>query len=180
MATLRVPVTSLDHIEGSEDALVTLVEYGDFQCPHCAAAHPVVKKLQRHFGGKLRFVFRHFPLTEVHPLAATAAEAAEFAAAHKRFWEMHDGIFDNQDRLGLPLLFTLAGSLTLSAPALEQALAKGQYKAKVEQDFMGGVRSGVNGTPGFFINGRRYDGDYDYADMEDAIEATARNAATPR
>ncbi len=180
MAVLRVPVSSLDHSEGPEDAPVTLVEYGDFQCPHCAAAHPVVKKLQRRFGGKLRFVFRHFPLTEVHPLAATAAEAAEFAGAHKRFWEMHDGIFDNQDRLGLPLLFTLAGSLTLSAPALEQALGKGQYRAKVEQDFMGGVRSGVNGTPGFFINGRRYDGDYDYADLEDAIAAAAHDAAAPR
>jgi protein-disulfide isomerase len=170
MATLRVPVSSLDHIEGSEDALVTLVEYGDFQCPHCRAAHPVVEKLQRHFGEKLRFAFRHFPLTEIHPYAAAAAESAEFAGAHQRFWEMHDGIYENQDRLDFQLLFILAGNLSLSAPSLEQALAKGQYKPKVEQDFLGGVRSGVNGTPGFFINGRRHDGGYDYSDMAEAID----------
>src|ERR1700741_2231222 len=99
MATLRIPVSSLDHIEGSEDALVTLVEYGDFQCPHCGTAYPVVKNLQRHFGNKLRFVFRHFPLTEMHPYAAAAAESAEFAGVRKRFWDMHDGIYENQDQL---------------------------------------------------------------------------------
>lgn len=180
MATLRVPVSPLDHSEGPENAPVTLVEYGDFQCPHCAAAHPVVKRLQRHFGDKLRFVFRHFPLTEMHPLAAAAAEAAEFAGAHRRFWEMHDGIFDNQDRLGLPLLILLAGNLNLSAPSLEEALTQGRFKAKVEQDFLGGVRSGVNGTPGFFVNGHRHDGGYGYSDMAEAIEDAMAATATPR
>jgi len=170
MATLRVPVSSLDHIEGSEDALVTLVEYGDFQCPHCAAAHPVVKNLERHFGKKLRFVFRHFPLTEIHPYAAAAAESAEFAGAHEHFWPMHDGIYENQNQLGLELLESLATRLKLSASALEQALAEGRFKLKVEQDFLGGVRSGVNGTPGFFINGRRHDADYSYAELGQAID----------
>lgn len=96
---LQVPVTSRDHSLGSADALVTLVEYGDYECPHCALAHPVTRQLVREFGARLRFVFRNFPLVEVHPMAAPAAEAAEFAGDHDRFWQMHDGIYENQDQL---------------------------------------------------------------------------------
>ena len=115
MSRLRVPVTQHDHVRGPANAPVTLVEYGDYECPHCGLAHPIVNAVREHFARQLRFVFRHFPLIQVHPNAETAAESAEFAGAHGRFWEMHDGIYENQDRLGLPLLFALARKLGASA-----------------------------------------------------------------
>ena len=117
MASLKIPVTSSDHIQGDEHAPVILVEYGDYQCPHCGRAYPIVKQVQKHFGKRLAFVFRNFPLNEMHPDAEVAAETAEFAASQDRFWEMHDAIFENQDSLGLPLLLELAEKLSLSAEA---------------------------------------------------------------
>jgi protein-disulfide isomerase len=171
MATLKVPVTSIDHIQGDEKAPVVLVEYGDYECPHCGHAHPIVKRIQKHFGKRLGFVFRNFPLNEIHPNAEGAAEAAEFAATRKRFWEMHDGIFENQETLGLPLLLELAKNLKLSTEDLESALAESEYAPKVKEDFLGGVRSGVNGTPTFFINGHRHDGPFEFEDLVAAIEA---------
>lgn len=170
MAELTVPVTSSDHIQGDEQAAVILVEYGDYQCPHCGHAHPIVKRVQKHFGKRLAFVFRNFPLNEIHPNAQSAAEAAEFAAAHGRFWEMHDGIFENQDTLGPSLLISLAETLELSAADLENALASQKYAPRVKSDFIGGVRSGVNGTPTFFINGQRHDGRFEFEDLVEAIE----------
>ncbi len=178
MAVLRVPVGPSDHIRGDEDAAVTLVEYGDYECPHCALAHPGVKLVQNHFGRQLRFVFRHFPLTEIHPHAGTAAESAEFAGAHGRFWEMHDRIFENQDRLGLLLLFAIAEALGLSQQGLRDALASHVYAPKVQSDFLGGVRSGVNGTPSFFINGLRHDAPFDFATLVAAIDARLSHAQT--
>jgi protein-disulfide isomerase len=178
MGTLKIPVTQRDHIRGPADAPITLVEYGDYECPHCGLAHPIVNAVQEHFARRLRFVFRHFPLNQIHPNAEAAAESAEFAGARGRFWEMHDGIYDNQDRLGLPLLLVLAVRLGLSEPELRNALASGEYEPKVRADFLGGVRSGVNGTPSFFINGERHDGTYEFDDLVAAIErrlhATAR------
>lgn len=171
MATLKVPVTPADHIQGDENAPVILVEYGDYQCPHCGHAYPVVKQVQKHFGKRLGFVFRNFPLNEIHPNAEDAAETAEFAGAHGRFWEMHDAIFENQRALGPEMLLELAGKLGLSADALAAALEKGQYTPRVKEDFMGGVRSGVNGTPTFFINGQRHDGSFEIADLVAAIES---------
>src|SRR5208282_6417161 len=100
MATLKMPVTTEDHVQGPEDAEVTLVEYGDYECPHCGRAHPIVQRVQEHFGKRVRFVFRNFPLSEMHPHAEAAAEAAEFAGAHGKFWQMHDRLFENQVRLG--------------------------------------------------------------------------------
>ena len=170
MATLKVPVTEQDHVQGSADAPVTLVEYGDYECPHCAHAHPIVKRLQKHFGAHLRFVFRNFPLKEVHPNAESAAESAEFAGVHDRFWEMHDGIFENQPALGLPLLIELAEALELSVASLRAALETQQFNARVREDFRGGVRSGVNGTPTFFVNGQRHDRPFEFADLVEAIE----------
>ena len=126
--------------------------------------------MREHFARQLRFVFRHFPLIQVHPNAETAAESAEFADARGRFWEMHDGIYENQDRLGLPLLFALARKLGLSELELQSALASGEYEPKVRADFLGGVRSGVNGTPSFFINGERHDGSYAFDELVAAIE----------
>src|SRR5258706_16241207 len=108
MATLKALVNSDDHIQGHPDAPVILVEYGDYECPHCGYAYPITKRVQKHFGRQLAFVFRNFPLSEMHPHAESAAEAAEFAAANGRFWEMHDGIFENQTRLGQPFLLELA------------------------------------------------------------------------
>jgi protein-disulfide isomerase len=171
MATLKAPITPHDHVLGPANALVTLVEYGDYECPHCGAAHPVVKLIMKQFGSRLRFVFRHFPLAQVHPNAEPAAGSAEYAGAHDMFWEMHDGIYQNQDRIGLPLFFALAGTLDLSEAGLREALVNGTFAPKVRADFLGGVRSGVNGTPAFFINGRRHDGSYAYDDLSAAIES---------
>ena len=171
MASLKVPVTAADHIQGNEEAPVTLLEYGDYECPHCGHAHPIVKQVQRHYGDRLRFVFRNFPLTEIHPLAEPAAEAAEFAGVHGKFWEMHDAIYDNQERLSLPLLPELADELGLSRNNVRVALAEHEFQPKIKHDFMGGVRSGVNGTPTFFINGVRHDGAFEFEDLVAAIDA---------
>src|SRR5580704_3514907 len=108
MSTLKVSVGPSDHIQGDPNAACTLVEYGDYECPHCGRAYPIVKRVQKHFGKRLAFVFRNFPLSEMHPNAEGAAEAAEFAGAHERFWQMHDALFENQDALGIPLLLELA------------------------------------------------------------------------
>ena len=169
MATLRVPVTSADHFQGPENAAVTLVEYGDYECPHCGRAYPIVKRVQEHFAKRLRFVFRNFPLREIHPHAEAAAETAEFAGAHGRFWEMHDLLFENQERLGGELFLALAQELDLSAAALREALADHEFRTRVRRDFSDGIRSGVNGTPTFFINGRRHDGSFDFATLVSAI-----------
>ena len=170
MATLKVPVTAEDHSQGSNKASVILVEYGDYQCPYCGKAYPIIKRLQTHFGDKLRFVFRNFPLSEVHPLAEPAAEAAEFAAENKQFWEMHDLIYENQERLSLENLLEIGESLELPDEDLELAIENQQYSNKIHKDFLGGVKSGVNGTPTFFINGSRYDGAYEFEDLVSAIE----------
>jgi protein-disulfide isomerase len=170
MATLKVPITSNDHIRGDQDAPITLVEYGDYECPHCGHAYPIIKRVQEHFGRRLRFVFRNFPLNEIHPHAQAAAESAEFAAAHDRFWEMHDGIFENQRTLGLPLLGELAQSLGMPATDLRYALETQKYAERVREDFLGGVRSGVNGTPTLFVNGHRHDGPFEFEDLVEAIE----------
>lgn len=171
MSTLKVPVTSDDHIQGDEHAPIVLVEYGDYECPQCGRAYPIVKRVQKHFGKRLGFVFRNFPLSEIHPNAASAAEAAEFAGANGRFWEMHDGIFVNQDTIGLPLLLTVAEALGLSKTDLNSALTSHEYAPRIKSDFMGGVRSGVNGTPTFFINGHQHAGTSEFDDLVAGIES---------
>ena len=168
---LKIPVTSRDHIQGSAGAPVLLVEYGDYECPHCGHAYPIVKQVQRHFGDTLGFVFRNFPLSEAHPHAEVAAEAAEFAGDHQRFWQMHDAIFENQQSLSAELLSSLTQDLGLSAVDLLKALESGKYKPCVREDFAGGIRSGVNGTPTFFINGRRHDGAFEFEDLVAAIDS---------
>ncbi|MFL5562730.1 MAG: DsbA family protein [Gemmatimonadaceae bacterium] len=157
---LTPPVSERDHAEGSPDAPVTLVEYGDYECPHCGHAYPIVKSIQHRLGKKLRFVYRNFPLAESHPHARHAAEVAEAAAAQGKFWEMHDALFENQDRLEDEDLVEMARQLKLDAKAIARALEEGSYTARVREDFRNGVRSGVNGTPTFFINGERYDGSW--------------------
>lgn len=169
MAKLRVPVGSGNHAQGRADAPVTLVEYGDYECPHCGRAYPIVTALQEQFGDQLRFVFRNFPLREMHPHAEAAAEAAEFAGEHHKFWEMHDLIFENQAALSERLLGELAQQLGLEAKALHQSLRSGAFSERVARDFSGGVRSGVNGTPTFFINGERHDDSFDADTLGRAI-----------
>ena len=171
MSRLRVPVTSADHIQGPMDAPVTLVEYGDYECAYCGLAFPNVKLAQKRFATQLRFVFRHFPLTEAHPFAEAAAEAAEYAGTYDLFWEMHDGLYANQDELGLPLILGLGRALGLSDLGLRDALAQLRFAAKIHADFLGGVRSGVNGTPSFFINGEKHEGSYSYQELAAAIDA---------
>jgi len=170
MATLKVPVAPADHGQGDEQAPVTLVEYGDYQCPHCGRAYPIVQRVQKHFGKQLRFVFRNFPLTEIHPYAEAAAEAAEFAASQGKFWEMHDAIFENQDRLSPLFLVKLGGELGLDGDALKKALEGHEFLPRIKADFLGGARSGVNGTPTFFINGVRHEGAFDFEDLVEAID----------
>lgn len=158
---LSIAVRAEDHAQGSATAAVTLVEYGDYQCPYCGAAYPIVKHLQRQFGGDLRFVFRNFPLTQAHPLAHMAAELAEAAATLGKFWPMHDWIYENQERWsegGIEDLLGGVAAVGLDAAALERALKQPQIAQRIKADFNGGVRSGVNGTPGFFINGWLYQG----------------------
>jgi protein-disulfide isomerase len=171
MASLKVPVSPDEHIQGAASAAVTLVEYGDYQCPFCGTAYPIVKKLQKKFGDQLRFVFRNFPLAQIHPFAEPAAETAEYAGAKGRFWEMHDSLYENQSRLDGALFLKLAQDLGLPADGLRDALDKHEFLPRIRQDFMGGVKSGVNGTPTFFINDVRHEGGFGYEDMEAAIKS---------
>jgi protein-disulfide isomerase len=150
-----------DHIQGPAAAPVTLVEYGDYQCPFCGAAYPILKDVQARMGDGLRFVFRNFPISTSHPNAELAAEAAEAAAVQGKFWEMHDLLYENQDRLGSEDLHAYAERLGLDLEAFDRALADHAYAARVREDFMSGVHSGVNGTPTFYVNGSRYDGSYE-------------------
>jgi protein-disulfide isomerase len=172
-AVLFVPVGADDHSQGPGNAPVTLVEYGDFECPHCGRAYPIVKEVQRRMGKRLRFVFRHFPLTEIHMHAQHAAEASEAAAVQGKFWEMHDRLFERQFALEDEQLVEYALELGLDAPRVTRELAAHTYKPQVRDDFMSGVRSGVNGTPTFFIKGLRYD----YTWNEDTLTAALERAA---
>jgi protein-disulfide isomerase len=169
--TLSVPVSDRDHVLGPETARVTLLEYGDYECPYCGAAHPEVKYVIQEMGDDLRFAFRHFPLSQVHPHAYQAAEAAEAAGAQGRFWEMHDLLFENQDRLSLRDLLTLATALGLDLERFVGDLRAHAHADRLREDFLSGIRSGVNGTPTFFVNGVRHDGGYDRASLLEAIRA---------
>jgi protein-disulfide isomerase len=177
MTKLKTLVSAEDHAQGPENAEVTLVEYGDYECPHCERAYGVVKRLQKRFGSRLRFVFRNFPLRESHPHAEAAAETAEFAGAHGKFWEMHDLLFENQERMTDALFPELAWKLGLSAEALTTALKDGTFEARVRADFSGGVRSGVNGTPTFFINGIRHDSPAEFMELLLAVDAAMERVA---
>jgi protein-disulfide isomerase len=162
---LKENVTPDDHSQGAEDAKVTLVEYGDYQCSDCGSAYPVVKRLQERFGESLRFTFRNFPLGGAHPMPESAAEAAEYAATKGKFWQMHDDLYEHQIELPIELLATLATKNGLNTKSLTEALVQQTF-----QDFIGGARSSVNGTPTFFINGIRHDGEADVETLAATIE----------
>jgi protein-disulfide isomerase len=158
---LGIPVGINDHALGPENAPVTLVEYGDYQCPYCGDAYSVIKAVLKVMGSDLRFVFRNMPLNEVHPYAQFAAEAAEAAGVQGKFWEMHDAIYERQSELGSDLVNKLAHELKLDVPRFEADLDARFCRLRVKSDFMGGMRSGVSGTPALFINGLRYEGSID-------------------
>jgi protein-disulfide isomerase len=173
VATLILPVSERDHIQGLPTAPVTLVEYGDYECPYCSQAHVVVQALQRGLGNLLCFVFRNFPLTTVHPHAEHAAEAAEATGAQGQFWEMHHCLFTHQQALDDVHLLAYAAQLGLDVPRFGREMAHHRYAARVREDFMSGVRSGVNGTPTFFINGMCYNGSLDLDTLLAAIADAA-------
>jgi protein-disulfide isomerase len=178
---LQVPVDEArDHILGPSTAPATLVEYGDFECPYCGQAYPIVKQLQARFGPQLRFVFRHFPLIQVHPHAELAAEAAEAAGAQGKFWEMHDILFENQDALDVDDLVGYAVELDLDQARFLREFTGHVYAPRVLEDLIGGARSGVRGTPTFFINGVRHEGSYDFDTLFNAIEAAILTTAGQR
>lgn len=161
-ATLTPAVSATDHYQGPPNAPVTLVEYGDYECSHCGEAFPIVQALQQQLGKTLRFVFRNFPLKESHPHATHAAIAAEAVGAHgeAKFWAMHDALFENQDALEDSDLERYAESVGVPGTEIVRAFGAGPFSDRVRADFRGGVRSGVNGTPTFFVNGMRFDGDW--------------------
>jgi protein-disulfide isomerase len=159
--SLSTPVGPSDHVLGPAAAPITLVEYGDYECPYCGDAHSVVKSLVKAMAPNLRFIFRNMPLNETHPYAQFAAEAAEAAAAQGRFWEMHDAIYDHQSEFGSALVNKLAQLLKLDMPRFDADMQARLHRPKVKNDFMSGMLSGVAATPTFFINGKRYDGSVD-------------------
>ncbi|HMH83694.1 MAG TPA: thioredoxin domain-containing protein [Gemmatimonadales bacterium] len=175
-ARLALAVGDRDHVQGPAGAPVTLVEYGDYECPHCGRAYPIVKQVQKVLGRRLRFVFRNFPLRESHPHAQHAAEAAEAAGGQGKFWEMHDRLFERQFALEGENLIEYAGDLGLDVARFRKDLVEGRYAPRVREDFRSGVMSGVNGTPTFFINGARHD---DGWDVEPLVAALERESARP-
>ncbi len=172
MHLLHVPVNTNDQKQGNDSAPLTLVEYGDYECPHCGHAYPVIKMLQRHFGDRLQFVYRNFPLTEMHPHALPAAQVAESAGLQNKFWPVHDLIFEHQENLSTPNLINHARTAGTDVTQLKRDMESNNVMLKVEDDIEGGARSGVNGTPTFFINGNRYDGSYDFESLKDTLEQT--------
>src|SRR5215213_5350030 len=167
------PVGTRDHARGPKDAPVTLVKYGDYECPYCREAHPVLKELLERVGEQVRFVFRHFPLDSVHPRARRAAQAAEAAASQGRFWEMHDLLYQRQDELGEEDLMRYAAELGLDLRRFEEDLASDHHARRIEEDRVGGDRAGVRGTPTLFVNGVRYTGPMDFDGLLAAVEEAA-------
>lgn len=157
---LLPPVSNNDHIQGNEDAPVVLVEYGDYQCPYCRKAYPIIKQIQEELGSSLKFVFRNFPLRKVHPQAMVAALASEAASLQGKYWEMHDILFENWYNLKHDVIPQLANTLGLELNQFNQDMASPKLEAKVLSDFHNGLRSGVNATPTFFVNGLKYEEDW--------------------
>jgi protein-disulfide isomerase len=170
MSKLSIAVNVEDHMQGDPSAECSLVEYGDYQCPYCGEAYPIVKRVQKHFGKRISFVFRNFPLSQMHPWAERAAEVAEFAGANGKFWKMHDLLFENQEGLDDALFLNLVEVLELSPSQMGAAIDQHTFLPRVRADFSGGARSGVNGTPSFFINGERHNGPLEFDSLRKAIE----------
>ena len=179
--TLTPPLDpARDHVRGGAKPLVTLVEYGDFQCPYCGDAYPVVLELLGRYGDRLRFAFRHMPMVDLHPRARAAAEAAEAAGAQGRFWEMHDRLFTHQLELSDAELRGHAEAIGLDVGRFDRELREGVHSERVDDDYLSGLRSGVPSTPRFFVNGAIQLGSGSRAELEEAIShelAAATRAA---
>lgn len=159
---LTLPENGRDHLQGPEEASIVLLEYGDYECPACGSAYPILKAIEERLGERLCFAFRNFPLTNIHPHAERAAEAAEAAGARGNFWEMHDILFENQGALEDGNLADYAETVGLDEVGLIRDVVAGVYRERVREDFKRGIKGGVNGTPVFFIDGERYDGPLDF------------------
>jgi protein-disulfide isomerase len=159
---LSIPVGPEDHSRGPLDAKLTVVEYGDYQCPYCGQAYPIVERLLSTFADDMRLVFRNFPLADMHPHAEAAAETAEAVALQGKFWEIHDALYENQRDLSDASIRRYVEGVGADADEVAKAIADGGPRTRVEADFEGAIRSGANGTPTFFVNGVRYDGSWMY------------------
>jgi protein-disulfide isomerase len=172
--TLAEPIGAKDHVQGPATAPVTLLEYGDYQCPYCGEAYAVLKEVRERMGNSLRFVFRNFPLGEMHPYAFAAAEAAEAADAQGKFWEMHNMLYEHQENLEPQALVSYARTLKLD---MERFVKDAKAStARIKHDFQTGIMSGVNGTPSLFINGQRYDGERDVEPLLEVLKAMAEDS----
>jgi protein-disulfide isomerase len=167
---LNVPASAADHAIGPAQAAVTVVEYGDFECPNCKQAAPSVRHLLERFKGRVRFVYRHFPLEEVHPNALHAAQAAECAGAQGKFWPMHDLLFDNQTHLKLAQLASYAERLQLDMERYRSEMEDQLYLQRIREHMESGHASGVRSTPGFFVNGRVQDVSFGINHLFEAVE----------
>jgi protein-disulfide isomerase len=174
---LAVPVGPRDHVQGSPRASIILLEYGDYECPYCGAAYPIVKEVQRRLGTDLQFVFRNFPLANMHPHATLAAEAAEVLGAQGKFWEMHDALYEHQQALTESDLVGYAHRLGVDKEKFLGELRRPAYAERVREDFASGVRSGVNGTPTFYIDGIRHNGSYEFEELLEVLESHRRRDA---
>jgi protein-disulfide isomerase len=164
MTDIKLALHPTDHQQGNPGAGILLIEYGDYECPYCGRAYPLLKRLLKEKGKEFQFVFRNFPLREIHPYAYAAAVTAEAAGKQGKFWEMHDQIFENQEKLNAGFLLSLSRRLNLDDPRFAKDSKSAEIKAKIEGDFDSGIRSGVNGTPSFFVNGKKlqtYDETYE-------------------
>lgn len=174
---LTLPVSHRDHIQGEDTAApLTLLEYGDYECPYCGQAYPIIKQVQKHFGSKLRFVFRNFPVSQIHPHAQHAAEVAECAATQNKFWEMHDYLYEHQQALDDKHLEKYASELALDLARFKNDMSIHVHAARVREDFLSGVRSGVNGTPTFYIDNIRYNGSWDLETLLETLKSVIKKA----
>jgi protein-disulfide isomerase len=173
-ATLSPPLDDTDHVRGAVDAPLKLVMFGDFQCPYCAGAQRSIRRVRERLGDELRFVFRHLPIPELHPMARASAEASEAAAAQWRFWEYHDALYAAQARLSDRELLVIARDLGLDADRLQREVEGGRWAARVDRDVQSSRASGARGTPTFFVNGRRHEDVYDAGTLVAALTAGVR------
>lgn len=168
---MSVTISSTDHVKGADSARITLIEYGDFECPYCARAHQALSELLPQYGDDVRLVYRHMPLADMHPDATPAAEAAEAAGAQGKFWEMHDALFASQQNLSDAAFQALAEDIGLDGAAFADSLQGGKYAEKVASDAASGRQAGAHRTPTFFINGVQFDGDSDAQSLDQALSA---------
>jgi protein-disulfide isomerase len=173
MTELTPPLSAEDHVDGPERAQLELVMFGDFQCPYCAAAYPIIRRIRDQMAGRLLFAFRHFPLRETHPDAERAAEAAEAAAAQGAFWQMHNRMYESGGALSREDLIGYASELGLDSERVGAELDSEVHRPRVQRDVDSGIASGVTGTPGFFVGGRLYGGSFDAQSLTAALEASS-------